>query len=130
MVRHLILLVTKDLKRTWRNPTPVLIQIAIPFLITALIGMAFGGAASDDEGIEPLRIAIVDQDEALFTQMLASALGQEEFKEHIDARFMGMDEALSALQDKGLNAVMVIPQDFTNRLIDGEDVTFELIKNP
>ncbi|HSR87474.1 MAG TPA: hypothetical protein VLL07_00855, partial [Pontiella sp.] len=63
------LLLEKDLKRISRNPMSMVILILIPFLITGLIGMTFGGMANGNgDGFAPIRLGIVDKDESVFSQ--------------------------------------------------------------
>lgn len=53
-------LVAKDLKRVARNPLPLLINLAIPLAITALIGLAFG-RSDQPGGLGRIKIAVVDE---------------------------------------------------------------------
>ena len=126
------ILLKKDLTRTMRNPVPFLIHIAIPFLITALIGMTFGPMSSGDgKGLAPIRLGIVDEDDSVFSRFLNGATGQGDFKEHIDAQLLERDEAMKLIDKGKLSAVLIIPEGFTEEYVHGgEKLKLTLIKNP
>jgi hypothetical protein len=60
-------LLAKDLRRARRNPTPWLVHLAMPLLITALIGFAFGGGSSGGGGLGRIKLALVDEDDSVLT---------------------------------------------------------------
>jgi len=130
MLRHLLVLLGKDLKRTVRNPIPVLIHIMIPLLIAGLIGMTFGSAGSDGSGFASIKVGVVDQDDGVFSQFLSGVIGQEDFAQYVQMEFMEEEEALQRIGDGELSAVFIIPVDFTDRYLEGEPLNLELIKNP
>lgn len=126
------ILLAKDLKRTWRNPTPFLTFITIPLLITGLIGMTFSNMNSGSgDGFAPIRLGIVDEDDSVFSQFLSGAIGQEDFKKHIDAKFLDREEALKMIGKGKLSAVLIIPEGFTSEYLSGENIVkLTLVKNP
>ncbi|HSR88017.1 MAG TPA: hypothetical protein VLL07_03605, partial [Pontiella sp.] len=59
------------------------------------------------------------------------AVGQEEFKKHIDARFLEEEAAMEMILEGDLSAVLIIPEGFTDEYLTGDDtVKLTLIKNP
>jgi len=60
-MRTLAVLLWKDLRRALRNPLGWLILLAVPMVITALIGLSFGGS-SQTGGLGRIRFALVDED--------------------------------------------------------------------
>ena len=59
LLRHLV---AKDLRRAWRNPWPWLLNLAIPLVLTALLGLAFGGGDGSSAGsIGRIHVAVVDE---------------------------------------------------------------------
>lgn len=127
-------LLAKDLLRIRRNPLYVLLMIAVPLVITALIGMAFGGFASGGSGgggFGRIKLAVVDEDDSVLTRFLRNAATNDQLAEHIDARFLPRDEALDLVTDGEISAIIVIPRGFTRGYLSGEsDLALELIKNP
>ncbi len=55
-------LIAKDLRRQWRDRRAFLLQLAVPLLITAVMGVSFGGGIFGDSGISAIPIAIVGGD--------------------------------------------------------------------
>lgn len=124
-------LLAKDLRRAARNPLPWLIHLAMPLLITALIGLAFGRGAGDSTGLGRIRFALVDEDDSPLTQLLRGGLSQGEGGKYLEPVFLDRAAALAQLHDNQLSAVVVIPKGFTTDYLSGRGpVTLELIKNP
>ncbi len=76
-------LLTKDLRRARRNPTPWLVHLAMPLLITALIGLSFG-RGSGGGGMGRIKLALVDEDDSMLTRFLRGALTQREAGKHLE----------------------------------------------
>lgn len=127
MVRVLL---AKDLRRAWRNPLPLLINLLIPLCITALIGLAFGGK-SDGGGLGRIRFAVVDEDKTVLSDFLRGAANQREGGKYLEPVFLERAEALRQINDNKISAVLIIPTNFTRNYFAGRDqVSLELIKNP
>ena len=123
-------LIAKDLRRTRRNPLPLVINILIPLVITALVGLTFGGR-SDSGALGRIRFALVDEDKTILTDFLRGAANQREGGKYLDPIFMERDAALREINDNKLSAVLIIPTNFTRNYLTGKaDVNLELIKNP
>src|SRR2546426_5518183 len=95
-------LLAKDLRRVWRNPLPMLINIALPLCITGLIGLAFGGR---DEGeLGKIRFAVVDEDDSMLTGMLRGGMNQKKASEHLEPVLLDREKAFAQLNDSELSA--------------------------
>ncbi|HTX66381.1 MAG TPA: ABC transporter permease [Opitutaceae bacterium] len=122
-------LLAKDLRRAWRNPVPWLISLGVPFLITALIGMAFGPAS--DGGLGRIKLGLVDEDDSALTRMLRGGLNQEEAGKYLEPHFLTRAEALAQIDANKLAAVVIIPKGFTRDYLTARaPVKLELVKNP
>jgi ABC-type multidrug transport system permease subunit len=122
-------LIIKDLWRAWRNPTPWLVFLSMPLLITALIGLAFGGGGG--AGLGRIQLAVVDEDDSVLTGMLRGALQQREAGAHLDTLFLDRTEAVRQVTDNRISAALIIPAGFTRDYLLGDQrVQIELIKNP
>ncbi len=127
MIRTLLI---KDLRRARRNPWPYLINLALPLIITAVIGFAFGGSNSS-KGLGKIQIAIVDEDDNVLGGFLKNAFSQGESKDFLAPSLQGKSEALENIQDNKLSAVLIIPDDFTEAFIEAREMPpLQLIKNP
>lgn len=125
------LLLAKDLRRAGRNPMPWLIHLAMPLVITALIGLAFGPRGGEGAGLGRIEFAVVDEDDSPLTQMLRGGLNQGEGSKHLAPVFLDRAAALREITENRLSAMLVIPRNFTHDyLTSSAAVTFELVKNP
>jgi ABC-type multidrug transport system permease subunit len=122
-------LLTKDLRRAWRNPLPWLLNLALPLCLTAIIGLVFGG--SSDTSLGRIRFAVVDEDNSPLTRMLHGAMNQQEAAKHLEPVFLDRGEAVRQISEKGLSGAVIIPTNFTRDYLEGRaGVKLELIKNP
>lgn len=123
-------LLAKDLRRTWRNPLPVLINLALPLCVAGLVGLAFGGK-SDGGALGRIRFALVDEDKTLLSDFLRGSANQREVAKYLEPVLLERDEAMRQINDNKISAVLVIPTNFTRHYFSGrESVSLELIKNP
>jgi hypothetical protein len=104
--------------------------MAIPLLITTIIGLIFGPKQAE-RGLGQIRFAIVDEDNSALTRLLHGGLNQREFKEHFDPVFLERAEAMKQVQAGKLSAMLLIPRGFTRGYLTSTNaVTLELMKNP
>jgi ABC-type multidrug transport system permease subunit len=130
-MRLLATLLAKDLRRMRRNPLPWLIHLAMPLLITALIGLAFGRGSGDEAGLGRIEFAVVDEDASPLMQMLRGALNQGQASERLAPVFLDRAAAMARLEADQISAVVVIPAHFSRDYLTGSaPVTLELVKNP
>lgn len=134
MVRALL---AKDLRRARRNPVPWLVSLAVPLLITGLIGWIFGPRGGGG-GLGEIQVALVDEDETALTTLVRGALEQMTTVEprgdvpfRLRARFVDRAEALRQLTEGSLSAAVIVPAGFTDGYLDPEaTVSLEVVKNP
>lgn len=126
------ILIKKDIWRARRNPWPFAINLSLPVLITAIIGLAFGPSNSKSgQGIGKITVGIVDHDDSVFGNFLNTAFSNQEAQEFIQAEILPQETALARINDNRLSAVIVIPDNFSDAFLEGEDIPpLELIKNP
>jgi ABC-type multidrug transport system permease subunit len=123
-------LLAKDLLRARRNPLPLVINLLIPLVITALVGLAFGGK-SDGGGLGRIRFALVDEDQTLLSDFLRGSANQREGGKYLDPVLMEREAALREINDNKISAVLIIPTNFTRGYLTGKSgISLELIKNP
>jgi len=123
-------LLAKDLRRAWRNPVPLLINLLVPLCLTAMIGLVFGGK-SDNGALGRIRFAVVDEDKTVLSDFLRGAANQGESSKYLEPVFLERTEALRQINDNKISAVLIIPTNFTRNYLTGrEAVSLELVKNP
>jgi len=124
------ILLAKDLRRAWRNPLPLVINLLIPLVVTALVGLAFGGK-SDGGALGRIRFALVDEDKTILSDFLRGSANQREGGKYLEPVVMERDEALRQINDNQISAVLIIPTNFTRNYLTGKSgISLELIKNP
>ncbi|HRZ35282.1 MAG TPA: ABC transporter permease [Candidatus Paceibacterota bacterium] len=125
-------LLAKDLRRARRNPLPFLIHLTVPLVITALLGLVFGGGGGGtSSGPGKIKFAIVDEDDSVVTQFLRGAVNQGRAAERLQPVFLDRTNGLAQVTGNELSAVIIIPAGFTrNYLTASAPVTIELVKNP
>ena len=127
MIRTLL---HKDLLRIRRNPWPYLINLALPIIITAVIGLTFGKSDSG-KGMGKIQIAVVDEDDNVLGGILSGIFNQGEAEEYFSPVSMSRNDALQYLERNKLSAVYLIPDGFSEAYLKGGKVPpLELIKNP
>ena len=123
----LLALLAKDFARARRNPWPWLINLAIPFLVVAIIGLAFGGAANGEKMLGRVRFAVVDEDNTIVSRFLRGSLNQDQAARQLEPVLMERIPAFAELKGNKLSGVIVIPLGFTDDFLDNTPVTLELI---
>ena len=129
-MKTLGVLLWKDLRRAWRNPAGWLVFLAIPLVITALIGAIFG-PKSNTNALGRIRFAVVDEDNSVLSKFLRGGLNQGEGGQYLEPVFLSRAEALQQVQKEKLSAMLVIPAGFTHAYLASTNVVIlELVKNP
>ncbi len=124
------LLICKDLLRTFLKPGATLINLLLPFLVTGLIGMVFGGGTGGG-GLGTIQLAVVDQDDSVVSRFLLGAFNNDDAGPSIQSRKLSLDEAMNQIQKDKISAVLVIPAGFGDDYLKaGKTPPLKLIKNP
>lgn len=122
-------LVAKDLRRTRRNPLPWVINLIVPLMMTALLGLVFGGG--NNQSLGRIRFAVVDEDRSALSDILRGAGNQGRAGDHLDPVFMDRAAAMEQVNAGKISAVLIIETNFTRNYLTGRaPVSLELIKNP
>ena len=124
-------LIQKDAFRISRNPWGVILQLAIPLMITGLIGSLFGPKSSTG-GVPTIKVAVVDEDKSALGGTLLGALDREtDSKRYFAPIPTTRDQADTMIRNDEVSAVLILPKDFTKDfLTGGTPAPIELIKNP
>jgi len=119
----------KDLKRRLRDPAAFAIWLGMPLALGTMISLAFGGLGS---GQAPTaEIWVVDHDESTLSGILVTALaagGDLGFP--LVAREVESDEGRRLIDDGKGSALLIIPADFGDDLLNERPTTLELVTNP
>jgi hypothetical protein len=148
-LRKIGIIIANELHSILVDRNALLIMIAAPLTLATIIGMAFSGFSNGDVGFDPIPLVIVNQDQPVqmgapgdtaaatdagnvqmgerFVQALvppANATAEEisanSLWQIINASVMtDTDSALATVDSGESTAVLVIPPDFTARLMAG-----------
>ena len=76
-----------------------------------------------------IKMAIVDEDESVLSEFLRGAFQQGEAAEFMQTQVMSREDALQAISDDEISAVMLLPKNFALDYLTGESgLTIELIR--
>lgn len=121
--------VLKDLRRRLRDPAAFAIWLGMPLALGGMIGLAFGGFGGG--GTPTAEIWVVDEDESTLSGMLVAALatgGDVGFP--LVAREVEPAEGRALIDDGEGSALLIIPADFGDDLLNRRPTTLELVTNP
>jgi len=122
---RVLLLFRKDLLRRRRSPLGVLAMIAFPLVFAGMMALAFSG----ETALPRARLLLEDRDDGLVGGFVKQALAADQIAEFIELVEVG-EEGRQMLEDDEASALLRVPEDATSRLLAGEDVELELVRNP
>lgn len=114
-------------RRTLRQPTAILLWLAVPFFFMGIYQVVFGG----NGGAPTVTMAIVDRDSSFAGSLVRGAFDRGPVRDllHVvDAKDM---DAVDALFESGdASAALVVPAGFGDRLLRMDPDTLALLENP
>jgi len=129
-VKNILLLTRKDFKRKWRNPAVIIGFLLIPFAFTLIFAMVFGGAGEEERTLPRISVVTVDKDKSLLSRFFLSSLSQGELKKLLSLKEAEESEGRKLLDKGKASALLIIPDNFGDRLWEGQEVEILLLKNP
>jgi len=128
-MRRLLLVLGNDVRRPLKSPLAILIYIAIPMVMTALIGIIF--APGDEENtLPPIQVVLVDHDKGLASKLLVGAFDADQMKKMFEVTVTDEAEGRKRMKKGRASAMVVIPEKFTLDLLDAKTTTLTVVKNP
>jgi ABC-2 type transport system permease protein len=128
-MRRLALVLVNDVRRHLKAPVAILIFIALPLIMTGLIGIIFGPQAEEGR-LPPITVLLVDNDKSLVSKLLLGAFDADEMKKMFQVTVTDETEAGKRMGKGKASATIVIPKGFTLDLLDAKPVTLLVVKNP
>ncbi len=109
-------LIERDLRKFIRNPFVVGVSIAMPIVYLIIMGSSFQGE------LKSLSVAVVDQDNGEYGRSILSNLRAVQHGPATIRVLTVTDKssAMEALADGTFKAVLIIPRDFSKKVIRGE----------
>ncbi len=126
---QVIVLAYKDLKRVVSDRKSLAISLVVPFLLTFIMGLSFGGGLfGKTGGISAIPVALVAGDlPDMLKQPLADGLAETGF---FQATWTDTAQASAWVKEGKVSAAVVLPPDFTERFFSYEEVAIEVWKDP
>lgn len=119
---------TKVLIRDWKA---LMILIAMPFVLISLLGMALGGLWSGDSGISKFDVGVVNVDGGeLASVFIKDVLKSKDMVKMLNVTEVTESEARAQIRSGDLAAAVIIPKDFTKKIMSGQNATMNVFGDP
>jgi ABC-2 type transport system permease protein len=128
-MRRMFLVLGNDIRRHLKAPLVIIIFIAIPLIMTGLIGLVFGPRTEDSQ-LPPIPVLLVDKDQSLVGRLMMGAFGAGELKAMFQVTATDEGEGRRRMAAGKASAMIVIPERFTPELLESRPVSLTVIKNP
>src|SRR5687768_6259311 len=104
-------LVAKDIRRQLAQPLELIIDLAIPLVLSGLIFLAFGRFAREPDAGPTLKFAALDLDDSPLSRMVLGAGASSDRRLEV-GRVASREEGLARLSRDEASALVVIPKGF------------------
>ena len=116
----------KDLRRLRREPVTLLTWLGIPTFIAIILVVIFGRGDARPNG----KLLIVDEDRGIGATLLAGAFSQGPLGNMISVEKVELEEGRHRVDQGKASALLIIPKNFTQALVEGQAANLQLIRNP
>ena len=128
-MRRILALLKKDIRRSLRRPLAPLAQLAFPILFAGMLALAFGGGGGG-AGIPRARLLVADLDGALGASVIMQALASEQLASLIVVESVDEPTGRERLEQGDASALLVIPEGFTDDLLNTRETHLTFVRNP
>jgi ABC-2 type transport system permease protein len=128
-MRRFLLVLGNDVRRHLKSPVVILIFMAIPMVMTALIGIIFAPRTEGTE-LPPIPLLLVDHDKGLASKLLLGSFDVDQMKKMFQVTVTDETEGRRRMEKGKASAMIVIPERFTLDLLEAKTTTLTLVKNP
>lgn len=128
-MRRFLLILANDARRHLKAPLAILIYIAIPMVMTALIGIVFAPRTEGTE-LPPIPLLLVDHDKGLASKLLLGSFDIDRMKKMFQVTVTDEIEGQKRMEKGKASAMIVIPERFTLDLLEAKTTTLTVVKNP
>ncbi len=127
-MRALLALIRKDLARRVRAPAGVLLTLAFPLVLVAVIGGTFN--ANDDDVLPTIKLLVENRDGGFLSELLSTAFRNEQAARFFDVALVDSGAGEAIVGEGDASALIVIPAGFSEKYLAREPVTLTLVRNP
>ena len=130
MTSNVWTLLKKDLLRDSKQPWVLIIFMIIPVITAVIMSLVFAPQGDIQKNIT-IHLALLDRDDDFLSGMLRSISNQGDATQNLRLHFVDTEEAgIKLVEKRKVSAFVVLPEDLTVDLLDGNTTTLTLYKNP
>lgn len=123
-------LIRKDLLRDARHPWGLVVYMIIPVLTALIMSLVFSPQADIQKNVV-VDLAVLDRDDDFLSSVLRSISGQGDAAENLRLHFVETEaEGIRMLERRKASAFVVLPENLTVDLLNGDSTALTLFKNP
>ncbi|MBN2070000.1 MAG: ABC transporter permease [Candidatus Krumholzibacteriota bacterium] len=127
-MRKILCICGNEFKRRLKNPGAILLMMCIPLVMTLMIGLVFG--RSGDNRLPVIKVLLVDLDNGIMSRFIRQGLSEDRLSEMLDIETVALAEGEDLMSEGKASAMIVIPENFTRMILDREEVSIRVVKNP
>jgi ABC-2 type transport system permease protein len=123
----------KDVRIRLRDRKGFLMMIAMPLVLTAILGAALGGVFDQERNSMPqFELAVYQGDDGeIGKRLVEDVFKSEELKQSITVKSLDSEEAVQKLVADGeAGAGIVIPKGFSEQVMSGQKVQVRIVQDP
>ncbi len=128
-MKRVMLIFKKDLKKRVKSPWAVLVLLLIPFVMTTLLGAVFSPSQKEHK-LPTIKLLVVDKDKNIASRLLLQALDNPRLQDMFQVAMVEEKEGKRLMAKGKASALIVIPKNFSDNLLNARKSRFQLIKNP
>jgi ABC-2 type transport system permease protein len=128
-MRRLLLVLGNDVRRHLKSPLAIVIFLAIPMVMTALIGIIFA-PRTEGPDLPPIRVLLVDNDKGLASKLFLGSFDVDQMKKMFQVTVTDEAEGGRRMEKGQASAMIIIPERFTLDLLEARTTTLTVVKNP
>lgn len=121
----------KELITLLRDRTAFLLTLVAPLILTAVMGFAFGGFSGGGTGLARIPLVVVNDDAGSLGKALVNLLTSEALSALLNPTLLtDAAEGRAQVDADKMAAVVIIPANLTQQVMDGEQPTIDVYVNP
>ncbi|RKZ17333.1 hypothetical protein DRQ50_05105 [bacterium] len=125
---RLLIVTAKDLRRVWSDRKALVINLALPLLLTFIMGLSFGGGMFGESKISAIPLAIVGEGiPEQFREQVTDALDETGF---FAVDWVDSTAAERQVREGDVAAALVLPEDAFARIFSADSLAVVLWKDP
>lgn len=127
---RILAIAIKDVLITFRDKKALLVIIAMPLVLIAILGAAFGQVFKQDNDLGEFKVAVVDYDRGTIADEIKDILRKKEIKKIITTEITSETNARKGIKETKFVAALIIPKDLSKKVVTGKHVQIEIIADP